>query len=50
MNAKDKEGVWKDVNYHGSIFSLKVFFKTHGGWCKQPMFDVRETRIKVVVS
>ena len=31
MNAKDKEGVWEDVNFHGSISSFKVYFKTHGG-------------------
>ena len=50
MDVKDKERVRKDVNYHGSISSFKVCFETHGEWCKQPMFDVREVRIKVVVS
>ena len=27
MDAKHKEGIWKNVNYHGSIFSFIVCFK-----------------------
>ena len=49
MDVKAKEGDWKNVNYHGSISSFKVYLK-YGGRCKKPMSDVTDAKTKVVVS
>ena len=49
MDAKDKEGVWRDFNYHNSISFFKIYFKTHGRGCKKPISDVTEAMTKLMV-